>query len=651
MSTTNPIFRPAAGMRFSIRGAEFEVAFVAYGMVRYAAVNGGKSYRVTYDRFSELQTSNEITVINGGLFGEHADGGGPNLANLTETEMATAMRQLRYAENAQAALTHPNSIAELQKWLPVFAAEIKESKVPPARTVSSWVKKLREHGKEAFMAPNRRRGNTSLRFAPEVENLILQAVDAYMVEEKHGAEDVLAYIAGHLAEQNLLTKDGSQVKIPCPRSIRRKLQRLDPFLLIRIKQGPVAADRAARAAGKSIISPRPLYIVEIDTHYLDIFVVDPDTGEILGRPFLVIALDIRTRCVVGIYISLFPPSTTTTLAVLKDMLTRPNRGLPGGVCVYLFPDNGIEFKNCGVTRLTTKLMINFQPAEIRDPNDKPHVESFFSTLTLYLIHKIPGTTFSNPGERGDYPSEKRACVTLDQLKVYINRWIEEEYHIRPHSSTGRSPIRMWQEETTHAKPLALLDAEVDAIARRVKRCAINKGRVRIHHNYYYSHALRTLEEGYSGLVNVLYDELNLDHVYVEHPDEKGTLIQADSVNPEYTSGLTLWQHLEARKLKTQMTQDDINAIGKYADVLARYQLLQMIQKDSVLARKKIARLTQGRGRKAEVSAMQPLASPMAMPALPAIAVDIGSPGFIGSPGDKTPDSAVTSIKSFGVLKG
>lgn len=596
MSQLRTFFQAMLGMRFNMRGAEFEVAYVGFGAVRYAAVCGGKQYRITRDRFIELQAEDELVVVNAEMWKQQTNVGSPTLATLDEREFKAAIRQLKYAEAALMELPHPNSIRLLADWIPRFSLVIQDQQIPAARTVSGWVKKLVEEGKGVFMAPTRRRGNRNLRFSPEIEVLLLAAVDSFLVEEHRDSKDILAYIVGHLAEQNLLTKDGAKVKVPSARTIRRKLAAIDPFLLIRIKKGHIAAEQAARAAGKMITSSRPLFIVQIDTHYLDIFVVDPDTMEVLGTPYLVCAIDVRTRCVVGVYISMFPPSALTTLGALKDMLTRPNRGLPGGICVILIPDNGVDFKNSGVVRVCSKLGINFQPAEVRDPNDKSHIESFFRTLTLFLIQKIKGTTFSNPAARGEYPSEKRAFATLDQLTGYINYWIENEYHVRPHSMTGRAPIRMWDEETACAKPMALLEMEADTISRRPKRCKIGKGRVRVHHEYYYSHALKTLEQSYDGLVTVLYDELNMEHVYVEHPSEKGVLIQADSINPEYTHGLTLWQHEEARKLKAKMTQQDIAALGMYADVLARYQLLQVIQKDSQLAKRKVAKLTRGIGR-------------------------------------------------------
>lgn len=596
MNSKKKFYRPRVGMRFQMRGCEFEVCFAEIGLVRYASAKGGNPCRITFDRFHELQQEDEITILNIELHGQDEIGGTPSLTNLTDDESSATMRQLRYAEAAFAELIHPNSLKYLKAWIPNYAELIHDSKPPSARSVSDWVRKFLQHGKSAFMAPKRKCGNHSLQFSPEIEMLTLEAVDTFLQEENRDGNDVLAYIVGHLAEQNLLTKYGSKIKIPNIRTIRRHLNKIDPFLLVRIKKGVVAAEKMARAAGKMITSPRPLYLVQIDTHFLDIFVVDPDTGEVLGTPYLVCAFDVGTRCVVGIFVSLFPASTATTLGVVKDMLTRQGHGLPGGVPVQIIPDNGVEFKNSGVERVLSKLNVIFEPAKVRDPNGKAHVESFFRTLTLFLIQKIKGTTFSNLEKRGTYDSKGKAYATLEQIEGYIRFWIENEYHQRPHSMTGRVPILMWEEETAKSKPLTLEKGEVDAIARRPYQCCINGGRVRAKKLSYFSNALRTLESHYEGKVTVLINELDLDYALVEHPFEKGTLIKADSIEPEYTQGLTMWEHEEAQKLKAQMTAKDVKVIGKYANLLARWQLLQMIQKDSQVARSKIARLTQGKGR-------------------------------------------------------
>lgn len=598
------IYRPQIGMRFVMRGCEFEVCFTEFGMVRYATSKGGKPHQVTVERFKELQREEEIAVLNPERHGKDKVDGVPTLPNLSEDELAAALRRTRYAQGAMADLAHPNSKRNLAIWIPEFARTIQDPAPPAPSTVSDWVRKLVLHGRDALVAPERKRGNRFFRFSPEIELLVLEAVDAFLEQEQRDANDVLAFIVGRLAERNMLTKDGAKVDIPSTRTIRRILNRIDPYLLTRLKKGRLAAERMARAAGKSIISPRPLMLVQIDTHFLKVFAVDPRDGKILGKPYLCCAFDVRTRCVVGMYVSILPASTTTTLGALKDMLTRPGKGLPGGFATTIVPDNGVEFRNSGVENLLRKLKINFEPATARDPNGKANIESFFRTLSLFLIQKLPGTTFSDLEKRGDYPSEKKAYATIDQIEEYVRYWVENEYHQRPHSSTGRIPIRMWEEETAAAKPLSLSEEEVGVIARRTFLSKIRKGRVTVKKLTYYSHALKTLEATFQGQVRVLVDELNLSEVLIEHPFDEGTLIQGDSTNPEYTSGLSMWEHEQIKKEMAEMTKKDLHALGQYTWVLARYKLLMRIQEDSEVARSLVAKITRGKRGSTQIEAVE-----------------------------------------------
>lgn len=162
------------------------------------------------------------------------------------------------------------------------------------------------------------------------------------------------------------------------------------------------------------------------------------------------------------HISLYPPSAATALAALRDMLTRPNRGLPGGIAIIIVPDNGVEFKNTAFMRVCEALAIIISAAQVRDPNGKAHIERFFYILTRGLVQKLSGTTFSNPVARGEYDSAKHACLTLSQVADLIEQWVNEVYHQTVHSRTGRAPILAWEEQATRAGRKRKADHQRDA---------------------------------------------------------------------------------------------------------------------------------------------------------------------------------------------
>jgi putative transposase len=329
----------------------------------------------------------------------------------------------------------------------------------------------------------------------------------------------------------------------------------------------------------------------MDTHKLDVLVIDPDSGEVLGRPFLTIVLDVHTRCIVGIYVSMFDPSATTALAALKDMLVRY------GIPTLIIPDNGVEFSNSAFILLCGTLKITISPAQSRDPNGKAHIESFFRTLTKALIQSLAGTTFSNPTSRGDYDANSNARFTMQQVKSFTDEWINDVYHKTVHTRTLRAPAIAWAEKTRTMAPMKLTAAEVNVLARRPFERTIHNGRIQFEGLHYFSHALASLEAQGNSKITVLIDELNLETVFFESPTVHGDYLIAESTDPSYTEGLTLFEHIEAMKIKKALSDADRRRLGPNANRIARWTLILRIQNESEAAKKWLRKLTNGVGRK------------------------------------------------------
>ncbi len=573
MNSPMPI--PHIGTRFSFHGAQFEVSFVGHGMCRYSAIAGGNTCQITYSQFEEWYQSGEIK------YEFYADG-----LILDSQKLSTITRKFRYVQAALTELACPTAIDPLAAIIIKVSHEISDLSPPSPRTVARWIYSYRIHNDHAELIEKKRPGNRYLRFSPEIEQLIFQGIhEVYLRPERRDCKDVLAFIVGKMMQRGLTT-----YKRPNLKTIQRRVQKLDPIVVARAKKGARFAKKLAKAAGMAIISPNVMALVEIDTHTLDIIVIDPATGAILGRPFLACAIDVYTRAIIGTYISLYPPSALTTLAVIKDMITRPNRGLPGGVPAQIIPDNGVEFKNSSFSRFCEALAITITPSQVKTPDDKPHIERFFGTLTRGVIQKHVGTTFSNPNERGDYDSYKHARMTLEEITSAIDWWINEVYHTAIHSETGRAPILAWEDATQSIKPLSLTIDDANVLCRQPFTRTIQQGCVQINGLHYYSHALCTLELQKISKVTVLIDELDLSHVFVIHPSQKNTVILAESTEPEYTSGLTSYAHQEAQKIKQELTRSDLHRLGPHANLLARWHLLKKIQNDLQKKKPKLRKL-------------------------------------------------------------
>lgn len=582
---TATVIAPQVGLRFELHGAEFEVVFVARGMVRYAATAGGRQHRMPLADFAELVRTNKIEVKS------------ESERRTVHAHNAPALvRKHRYVEAVLRQLPHPTARQALNAVIQQVAAQLNDPSPPTDRTVVFWLRAYELKGEHGLVRKNGS-GNRTLRFDPEVELLISEAIQQiYLKPERCSAVDIRGYVVGKLAESGLCSAFHNEIRVPTLRSIQRRLKQLDPYVVARAQRGELAANRIARAAGRTRRAGALLSVVEMDTHYLDIQIVDPDTGEVLGRPYLTCLFDVCTRAVVGMHISLYPPSAATALAALRDMLTRPNRGLPGGVAIIIVPDNGVEFKNTAFMRVCEALAIIISPAQIRDPNGKAHIERFFYILTRGLVQKLAGTTFSNPVARGEYDSAKQACLTLKQVADLIGQWVNEVYHQTVHSRTGRAPILAWEELSKVIAPLALSADDVDALARRPVMRTIQHGRVQVDGIEYFSHALATLETQGTDRVTVLVNDLNLHSVLIQHPAEKDTFILAESTDPEYTVGLDCYMHAESMRMKKAWSQADLKKLGPNANALARARLLEDIRSASQIGKKRLRKLTNGQGR-------------------------------------------------------
>jgi putative transposase len=88
-------------------------------------------------------------------------------------------------------------------------------------------------------------------------------------------------------------------------------------------------------------------------------------------------------------------------------------------------DNGADFKGEALRRGCEDYGIRI---EFRPPGRAHfggHIERPIGTL-MQRVHTLPGTTYSNPLERGDYRSEKAACLTLKELEYWLTLEISGE---------------------------------------------------------------------------------------------------------------------------------------------------------------------------------------------------------------------------------
>ncbi|WP_292615667.1 hypothetical protein [Mesorhizobium sp.] len=79
-----------------------------------------------------------------------------------------------------------------------------------------------------------------------------------------------------------------------------------------------------------------------------------------------------------------------------------------------------------------------------EPRFGGYIERLIGTQ-MGKLHLLPGTTFSNEQELGDYDSKRHAALTLRELERYIALDIVGSYHQSIHGGLGRPPISIWRD--------------------------------------------------------------------------------------------------------------------------------------------------------------------------------------------------------------
>lgn len=547
------------GDRIKYKDEFYEICYIEKDVIRYSNFINGNMYFITKDDLIQKILNGDVKLTNLSV---------PQFHKNKALTIEEIFKYLNYVFSREI----PCSIKHLKFAIKNITQENPNLREISASTLAKYIKIYRDNSNSFHGFYQDTGGNKSLRFPIEVERIINEVIFSFIKErESFSPSDAYVIIKERIRSLN------TNSKIPSERTIYRRFQRIDPYIVAKNKNGSKEANRKFKASGQSLISYGLLAIVEIDTHEIDCIIIDQN-GNVLGRPQLCIAIDVYTRSIVGWHLCMLPASATKTLLVLKNMLIRPHRGLTGGLPTVIIPDNGCEFNNNALANFCNSFNITKSESQPYSPNNKAHIESFFKSLNENLIHKLRGTTYSSPLHRGDYDSVGNACYTLDTLRDLVNDWIENIYHKRVHSSTQQRPETMWKESIKVFPILTIPELEIERKCRTVFRYKINKGQINLKGLRYKSHALATLNSHFKEKVTIYVDQLDLSTIYVQDPFNKNNLIQADSIHPDATKDLTLAEWQEAKEIIREKYKCDPNEIKNEELLhLARLNFLQKIQ--------------------------------------------------------------------------
>lgn len=319
-------------------------------------------------------------------------------------------------------------------------------------------------------------------------------------------------------------------KPPSYNTVLARIKTLDRWKLARERHGRVRGDAKAGPAGAGILSKsciQPLEFVQMDHAIVDVIVVDPETREEIGRPWITLAIDVATRCILGFYMTFDAPSQTSVALALehcclpKDAWLKSlgisEPWLPFGLMKCIGWDNAKCFRNTTLINACREHGIEPRFRQVRTPVHGAHIERVIGTF-MGRIHLIKGTTSSNTKEREDYNSGAKAIMTMQELLLWTIHEINGRYHNTKHSSLGRTPLETWNEAWTQDGAILLPPIPANrrdfrlSLLPRLERTVGREGIQRF--------ALKYWDEGLIPLIGakhkfwVAHDPRNISRVYV-----------------------------------------------------------------------------------------------------------------------------------------
>jgi putative transposase len=314
-------------------------------------------------------------------------------------------------------------------------------------TIYRWARIFRASGALTSLLPFKPSGGRGkTRLPPAVDKIVARTIEEhFLTKQQRSPQSTAMEVRRRCIEAKL--------PVPHPNTVRRHILAVPPRQrLSRRAHRKEADDRFAPRPGTFDDARGPLDLVQIDHTKLDIIVVDEQRRLPIGRPWITLAIDVFSRMVVGLYISLDPPGAVATglciaHAVLPKETWLAKRGVVGQWPCWGFPkrihlDNAKEFHGEMLRRACEQYGITLEYRPVATPHMGSHIERLLGTL-LRALHELPGTTFSHPKQRGDYDSKATAAMTLNELDHWIAEYIVSVYHGKLHRGIMTAPLQRW----------------------------------------------------------------------------------------------------------------------------------------------------------------------------------------------------------------
>ncbi|MGX7936805.1 transposase [Klebsiella pneumoniae] len=387
-----------------------------------------------------------------------------------------------------------------------------------------------------------------------------------------------------------------KLRAPARNTVALRIAGLDPLKATRRREGQDASRSLQGVGGEPPAVTAPLEQVQIDHTVIDLIVVDERDRQPIGRPYLTIAIDVFTRCVLGMVVTLEAPSSVSVGLCLVHVACDKRPWLEGlniemewpmsGKPRLLYLDNAAEFKSEALRRGCEQHGIRLDYRPLGQPHYGGIVERIIGTAMQMIHDELPGTTFSNPDQRGDYDSENKAALTLRELERWLTLAVGT-YHGSVHNGLLQPPAARWAEAiartgvpTVITRTTAFLVDFLPIIRRTLTRTGFV-----IDHIHYYADALKPWIARRDRLPAFLIrrDPRDISRIWVLEPEGQHYLeIPYRTLSHP---AVTLWEQRQALAKLRQQRREQVDESALFRMIGQMREIVSTAQKATRKARR------------------------------------------------------------------
>ena len=466
-------------------------------------------------------------------------------------------------------------------------------KKPHKRTVKRWIKDFVRSGcdiRSLIDDFGNCGGRGKSRLMPDVDRILNESIEAiHMREERPTAEQVNTEVLNRIREANESGLYEEKLKPPSKRTINYRISWLNPYESMAARYGKERADDFYRSVGEGVVPARVWQRVEFDDTTFHLMIVDDDDRIPIGRPTLGFSIDAKSDYPGGFYLGFEPPSSQTVMSCLKHTIEPKdyvksqypmvkNSWDSWGLMEEIVVDWGKPYQSLDLEYACSQLHIDILDCPVKTPYFKGKIERHFRTINTELLQDIPGVTFSDIFDRGDYDAEQNAVISLREFLYILHVWLIDIYNHRFNRGIKGIPFKKWSQGILDA-PIAYPPSrqELTILLSSTEHRVIQKRGIELHGIFYNDPALAPLRKAHrkdaeKHEFEIKFSKWDLSHVWLLDDTRKdcGRYLKIPAISREYTNNLTLYKH--------KIICDFIKNEGKEVDLFALAAAKRVIQR-------------------------------------------------------------------------